>query len=104
MLLAIIFPITDFTRRFIVKGAVIGTINSFCLGILAFFIHHSLIFTLLNLALLFWVGFFSTMSFSGYTMATSPREIAEEYPLFKIFNWIALILGIILSTLGLLLI
>ncbi len=104
MLLAIIFPITDFTRRFLLKGAVIGTINSFILGVLAFFVHHSLIFALLNLTLLFWLGIFSTMSFSGYTMATSPREIAEEYPLFKIFNGVSLILGIILSTLGLLLI
>ncbi len=103
-LLSILFPLTNFTRKFVIKGVVIGIINVLCLGFLLFIVHQSIIFILLNICFIFWLAFFSTMSFSGYSMATSPREIYDEYPIFRILNLTFLILGIILSTIGLILI
>jgi len=103
-LLSILFPLTNFTRKFVIKGLVIGIINVLCLGFLLLIVHQSIIFILLNICFIFWLAFFSTMSFSGYTMATSPREIYDEYPIFRILNLTFLILGIILSTIGLILI
>jgi hypothetical protein len=41
------------------------------------------------------------MSFSGYTMATAPREIQGEYPLFKKINKILMIIAIISTIIGL---
>ncbi len=103
-LLSILFPLTNFTRKFVIKGVVIGIINVLCLGFLLLIVHQSIIFVLLNICFIFWLAFFSTMSFSGSTMATSPREIYDEYPIFRILNLTFLILGIILSTIGLILI
>ena len=103
-LLSILFPLTNFTRKFVIKGVVFGIINVLFLGFLLLIIHQSIIFILLNICFIFWLAFFSTMSFSGSTMATSPREIYDEYPIFRILNLTFLILGIILSTFGLILI
>jgi len=99
-LIAILFPLSSFTRSFIKKGMVFGFITSIVLGGISWLLHGSLIFILLNVILFFWIAFFSTMSFSGYTMATSPREIQEEYSSFKKINKFLLIIGIILSIIG----
>jgi hypothetical protein len=40
------------------------------------------------------------MSFSGYTMATSPREIQGEYPVFTKINMTLLIIGLISKIVG----
>ncbi|GAH09323.1 unnamed protein product, partial [marine sediment metagenome] len=48
----------------------------------------------------FWVSFFSTMSLSGYTMATSPSEIQEEYPIFSMLNKVLLTISLILLVIG----
>jgi hypothetical protein len=40
------------------------------------------------------------MSFSGYSMATSPAEIQEEYPTFIKINLPLLIIGLILASIG----
>jgi ubiquinone/menaquinone biosynthesis C-methylase UbiE len=103
-LLTLLFPVVNFTRKFVIKGLVIGIINSMFLGFLLFVIHRSFIFVLLNICFIYWLGFFSTMSFSGYSMASSPREIEKEYSVFRILNIILLIFGMILSTIGFLLI
>jgi hypothetical protein len=45
------------------------------------------------------LSFFSTMSFSGYSMETSPREIQSEYPIFRRINII--LIAIVFIFLGL---
>ena len=99
-LIAILFPLSSFTRSFIKKGMIFGLLTSLVLGGISWLLHGSLIFILLNVILFFWIAFFSTMSFSGYTMATSPREIQEEYSSFKRLNKFLLITGIVLSIIG----
>ncbi|KKN20282.1 hypothetical protein LCGC14_0937200 [marine sediment metagenome] len=99
-LIAGLFPITSFTRVFIYKGIIYGIINTILLGTISWFIHKSLPLILLNLCFYFWLAFFSTMSFSGYSMATSPREIQDEYPVFRKVHLILLIVGFILLTIG----
>ena len=99
-LISILLPLSNFTRSFIKKGIFFGILTSLILGGLSWLLHGSLIFILLNVILFFWIAFFSTMSFSGYTMATSPREIQEEYPSFKRINKFLLITGTVLSIIG----
>ncbi len=99
-LIAILFPISKFTRRFIIKGFLFGLINTIVLVILTYLLHQSLFFTIINIALYFWLTFFSTMSFSGYSFATGPREIGVEYPFFRIINYVSLIIGLVLSIIG----
>lgn len=100
LLICFLFPISNFTSRFIHKGLLFGIVNAFIVGLLTLLFHRSFMFMILNLLFIFWISFFSTMSFSGYSMATSPREIQGEYPLFKMLNKIFLTIGIILSILG----
>ncbi|MFX1238072.1 MAG: methyltransferase domain-containing protein, partial [Promethearchaeota archaeon] len=85
-----LFPISNFTRKFINKGIFFGGINIIVLGILTYLLHESILIILLNMSFFFWIGFFSTMSFSGYTMSTNPKEIQNEYPLFTKLNRILL--------------
>ena len=99
-LISILFPLSNFTRSFIKKGMFFGFLTSLILGGISWILHGSLIFILLNVILFFWIAFFSTMSFSGYTMATSPTEIQEEYPRFRRINKFLLIMGTILSIIG----
>jgi hypothetical protein len=94
------YPIANFTRRFIIKGIFFGTLNVFILGLISYLFHNSIIFTLLNISFFFWVSFFSTMSLSGYTMATSPSEIQEEYPIFSILNKVLLTISLISLVIG----
>ena len=97
------YPIAKFTRRFIMKGIFFGTLNVFILGVISYLFHNSITFTLLNISFFFWISFFSTMSLSGYTMATSPSEIQEEYPIFKIVNKVLLTISLISLAIGIVL-
>ena len=99
-LLALLLPITNFTRKFVIKGYIFGALSAVGSGLLTYIIHQNIIYVFFTLIFYFWIGFFSTMSFSGSTMATSPTEIAEEYPLFKKINKSLLIVGIILLSIG----
>ncbi|MFX1313126.1 MAG: methyltransferase domain-containing protein [Promethearchaeota archaeon] len=99
-LIVFLFPLTSFTRRFIFKGIFFGVINIIIFGSLSYLIHNSIYYILWHVCFYFWITFFSTMSFSGYTMATSPREIQEEYPIFNIINKILFVMSIVLLTLG----
>ena len=101
-IISILFPLSNFTRKFILKGTFFGIVNLILLGAITMILHQSLLFTILNLPFFYWVSFFSTMSFSGYTMATAPREIQGEYPLFKKLNKILMIIAIISTTIGIL--
>lgn len=99
-LIAFAFPIANFTRNFKIKGTVFGILNIVVSGGLTWIFHGSLVFILWNLCFYFWIAFFSTMSFSGYTMATSPSEILAEYPSFRIINRILFISSVVLTILG----
>jgi 2-polyprenyl-3-methyl-5-hydroxy-6-metoxy-1,4-benzoquinol methylase len=100
IIFTVLFPISNFTRRFIFKGIFFGIINMVLLGGLAFLIHKNIFYVVWQLGFYFWVTYFSTMSFSGYSMATSPREIQEEYPVFNLTNKILMILSIISLVIG----
>ncbi|MFX1328565.1 MAG: methyltransferase domain-containing protein [Promethearchaeota archaeon] len=99
-IIALLFPISEFTRRFIFKGIFFGIINIILLGGLSYLIHSSIYYLLWQICFYFWITFFSTMSFSGYTMATSPREIQEEYPTFNLISKILMAISFILLALG----
>ncbi|MFX1409114.1 MAG: methyltransferase domain-containing protein [Promethearchaeota archaeon] len=100
LVIVLLFPIARFTRRFILKGIFFGVINIILFGSLSYLIHNSIYYILWHICFYFWITFFSTMSFSGYTMATSPREIQEEYPIFSIINKILFGLSLALLALG----
>jgi len=100
LVIVLLFPLARFTRRFIFKGIFFGIINIILFGGLSYLIHNSIYYILWHICFYFWITFFSTMSFSGYTMTTSPREIQEEYPIFSVMNKILLVLSLILLALG----
>ena len=102
-LITFLLPITKFTRRFIYKGIFFGILNTLALGTLTYFLHNSIFYVLWSIAFLFWISFFSTMSLSGYTMDTSPREIQEEYPIFRIINMVLLVISLISMVVGIIL-
>jgi 2-polyprenyl-3-methyl-5-hydroxy-6-metoxy-1,4-benzoquinol methylase len=95
-IIAISFPLSNFTRTFIIKSVFFASLNLIIISVISWIIHNSLIFLLLNAGILFWISYFSTMSFSGYTMATNPREIQNEYPLFRKINITLIVIVIIL--------
>ncbi|MFX1504126.1 MAG: hypothetical protein ACFFDH_24410, partial [Promethearchaeota archaeon] len=99
-LIAILLPITNFTRKFMFKGVIFGAITILLFGGISWFLNVSLPSIFLSLCFYFWIAFFSTMSFSGYTMATSPKEIQNEYPIFSKINMILLIIGLCLKVIG----
>ncbi|MFX0137377.1 MAG: methyltransferase domain-containing protein [Candidatus Hodarchaeota archaeon] len=90
-----LFPITRFTRKFLIKGLIFGLINALLFCVVSWLLKSSILVILLSIGLNFWLAFFSTMSFRGYTMATSPREIQDEYPIFSKINMTLLIIGLI---------
>jgi ubiquinone/menaquinone biosynthesis C-methylase UbiE len=98
--ISLMFPLSEFTRCFIKKGLFFGTINILLLGGLAWIFHQSIILLLFNFVFYFWIAFFSTMSFSGYTMSTNPREIQDTYSLFTIINLILLVVSVVLLSIG----
>jgi hypothetical protein len=97
ILLTFFYPLANFTRKFIIKSMIFGFLNSIFLGFITWFLRNSLLYISMNLVFFFWIGFFTTMSFSGYTMSTNPREIQKEYQLFKKINFILLIVAIVLT-------
>ena len=96
LLIALAFPIVDFTRSFMKKGLVLSVISASIGTVLSWVAFAPLLYNIANFTFLFWLGFFSTMSFSGYTMASSPREIKMEYAKFTKINQILLIIVVIL--------
>ncbi|TXT65726.1 MAG: conserved membrane protein of unknown function [Promethearchaeota archaeon] len=100
LLLILLYPLSNFTRNFVLKSMFFGIINTISLGIVTWFLSFSLYYVILNLIFFLWIGFFTTMSFSGYTMSTNPREIRNEYPLFKKLNYILLCVGLFLTLLS----
>ncbi|MFW9873447.1 MAG: methyltransferase domain-containing protein [Candidatus Thorarchaeota archaeon] len=99
-LIASLLPLTNFTRRFIIKGIFFGTLNLLFLGGISWVLHRSLLLIIWNSCFYFWLAFFSTMSFSGYSMTTSPGEIQQEYPSFRKIHLPLLIIGLITVTIG----
>ncbi|MFO7796210.1 MAG: methyltransferase domain-containing protein [Promethearchaeati archaeon] len=104
LILTLLYPLSQFTRNFIVKSLFFGIINTIFLGIITWFLRLSLLYIFLNLFFFLWIGFFTTMSFSGYTMSTNPREIRDEYPLFKKLNSLLLSVGVISTILSVIII
>jgi len=104
LLLTFLYPLSQFTRNFIMKSVFFGILNTIFLGIITWFLRSSFLYVTLNMFFFLWIGFFTTMSFSGYTMSTNPREIREEYPLFKKVNYILLSVGVISTILSVILI
>jgi ubiquinone/menaquinone biosynthesis C-methylase UbiE len=102
LLLGIAYPITRFTRKFIMKGVFVGVLNALVLGAVTWLLQVAPSILAWNTAFHFWLGYFTTMSFSGFTMDTSPREIAGEYVRFQVLNVVFLVLGITLTIVGLL--
>ncbi|MHA1987798.1 MAG: methyltransferase domain-containing protein [Promethearchaeota archaeon] len=95
-LIMILFPLSNFTRCFIKKGIFFGVLNTLFLGGITWFLHGSLYLIFWNVCFYFWLAFFFTMSFSGYSMDTSPGEIQEEYPTFRKIHLPLLFIGVIL--------
>ncbi len=84
------------TRIFIKKGLLLSVYTALLSSILFWFLTNSLWYLIPNWVLLYWLGFFSTMSFSGYTMDTSPNNIKAEFGRFTVLNLILLIISVIL--------
>jgi ubiquinone/menaquinone biosynthesis C-methylase UbiE len=101
IIISLLFPISEFTRKFLVKGVFFGILNVIILSTLTWILHNSILFILLNLCFYFWIAFFSTMSFSGDTMYTNPREIQGEYPIFVRINKILIIISLVFLVIGL---
>ncbi len=94
LLFVIAFPVVNFTRRFILKGIILGLIHVLVMGMVSWFVlGASLMSIAWDTCFHFWIAFFSTMSFSGYTFDTSPREIGAEYPWFTKLNVVLAISG-----------
>ena len=100
LLITVLFPLSNFTRKFISKGSFFGFLNTILLISLNWYLHGSLFYILWNSCFYFWIAFFSTMSLSGYSMATSPREIQGEYPIFTKLNSTLLIISVVLLAIG----
>jgi ubiquinone/menaquinone biosynthesis C-methylase UbiE len=88
------FPLSKFTRCFIKKGLFFSGLNLVILGVLNWVLHGSLIYLIWNSIIYIWLSFFSTMSFSGFTMESNPSEIQSIYPLFTKINLVLMILSI----------
>ncbi|OLS12847.1 MAG: hypothetical protein RBG13Loki_3542 [Promethearchaeota archaeon CR_4] len=100
LFIALLFPIVNRVRSFTRKGYFFGTVAAILCGIALLFVQG---FTPLFpgcVTLQFWLGFFTTMSFSGYTMESSPRTIQGEYPAFMRWNWRILAIALTLIALG----
>ena len=100
LVIAVAIPLTKYTRQFLEKVKIFGTVNAILLTVLSMLFHQSLFLPWFFTVFFYWLGFFSTMSFSGYTMATSPREIRAEYPEFTKKNRMLKIGGVLLGLLG----
>jgi ubiquinone/menaquinone biosynthesis C-methylase UbiE len=99
-IIAYLFPLSKFTRKFIYKCIFFGTLNVIILSLINISIQGSIFKILWSVNFYFWISFFSTMSFSGYSMASSPREIQTEYPIFRKINLILLVISILCLVIG----
>jgi len=86
VILIVFFPIVNFTRRFIIKGLILGIINMICGMLIFWYWFESFVLTIASGIFLYWLGIFVTMSYSGYTMATGITEIRHEYARFVRIN------------------
>jgi ubiquinone/menaquinone biosynthesis C-methylase UbiE len=102
LIIAGLFPIVNFTRKFLIKGLSFGILNVILLGSLTWIFYNSIVTILFFSPFFLWLGFFCTMSFSGYTFATNPGEIQEEYPIFRDINLVLLVVSVILLLIGIL--
>ena len=100
LLITLLFPLSNFTRKFISKAIFFGVLNTTFLIGLNWFLHGSLMYLVWNSCFYFWIAFFSTMSLSGYSMSTSPREIQTEYPIFTKINSTLLMISAVLLAIG----
>lgn len=98
--IAIFFPITQFTRNFNLKGTIFGVI-SLLIALAIFILSFGFKFIFIGYSVwVFWIAFFTTMSFSGYTMHTGVSEIQEQYPVFQKKFKITLYIAIAITILG----
>jgi ubiquinone/menaquinone biosynthesis C-methylase UbiE len=105
-ILAVAYPIARFTRKFIIRGILFGIVSVIVMSALKAGWEWLVSgvpwswYTAWNLPFYFWLAFFTTMSFSGYTMDTSPRDISGEYLRFTVLNVIFAAAGITLLVIG----
>ncbi|WP_371804651.1 methyltransferase domain-containing protein [Candidatus Lokiarchaeum ossiferum] len=100
-IIALGYPLSTFTRNFILKGFFFGIINIILISLLSGIFHSSFSFPLWNIILVLWLSIFSTMSFSGYTFDTGPNEIELQYDNYQKISRVLLIGGVGLSLVGL---
>lgn len=100
LLIALLFPIANRLRSFTRKCLLFGTVGAVLCGIALLFVQGFTPMFPGSVALQFWLGFFATMSFSGYTMESSPRAIQGEYPAFMKWTWRVLAIALTLIALG----
>ncbi|MHA1746803.1 MAG: methyltransferase domain-containing protein [Promethearchaeota archaeon] len=98
--IAMLFPLSNFSRKFILKGFFFGALSGLLFALGVYLIYADIWYSGSIVVLYFWTAYFSTMSFSGYTFATSPREIANEYKRFSLLNRIFLASGTIIYVIG----
>ncbi len=101
LFIALFFPIANRWRSFTKKSLLFGTLGAVLCGIALLIVQQGFTPTFPgSVALQFWLGYFTTMSFSGYTMESSPRAIQGEYPAFMRWNWRVLAIALTLIALG----
>ncbi|MHA1521499.1 MAG: methyltransferase domain-containing protein [Promethearchaeota archaeon] len=100
LLLILVFQLTNFTRSFVIKSSFFASIMGISMGLVLGLSHGYWLYGLLAGVFFMWMGFFTTMSFSGYTPLTSVREIKNEYQLYQKTARILLFSGILLYLLG----
>ncbi|MHA1612474.1 MAG: methyltransferase domain-containing protein [Promethearchaeota archaeon] len=100
ILLILGFQLTNFTRSFVIKSSFFASLMGISMGLVLSLSHSSWLYGGLASVFFMWVGFFTTMSLSGYTPLTSVREIKSEYPLYQKTARILLYSGILLYLLG----
>ena len=103
MLFALIYPMFNKITVFYRKGLLYATFFTALFMICLLFSKVQLdIFLIIGFAsLVFWLSLASVLSFSGYTMETSAREIQAEYPIFLKIQKSILYISIIFIALGL---
>jgi ubiquinone/menaquinone biosynthesis C-methylase UbiE len=100
LFLAILFPVANRWRSFTKKSIFFGVLGAIICAI-ALLLVQAFTPTFPGWVVLqFWLGYFATMSFSGYTMESSPRAIQGEYPAFMRWNWRVLAIALTLIVLG----
>jgi len=98
--IALIFPVGDRYKYFLKKGILFAVIIVPFISIVTWFLFQNWIYVAISILFSIWLIIFCTMSFSGYTMASSPREIQGEYLRFQTIQWTLLIISVILYALA----